>query len=334
MIQHSVPARVGLLGNPSDSYGGRTMSLAIAGMMATVSVYEDDAVRISGPHPSPFEFESISDFAQSIHRFGYGTGEQLLAATLRTFLDLAQSQHWDVPEGVAISFDTEVPRGVGLAGSSALVIALLRCLLELCDQTLDSNLLPALALSVETDQLGLFAGLQDRVIQTYGGLVAMDFHNLSTDARTGLVFGAYESLDVGGLPPLFLAYSPGAAEPSSVYHSVLRGLYESGDAPTVDRLHQLAGLVTRGKAALRWGGSGLAPLLEKNMALRASLAPLPESQMALVEAASALNLSCTFAGSGGAVVGVYSEGDQLESLREFLDDPESRVLPLEAFSYT
>ncbi len=333
MIQHSVPARVGLLGNPSDAYGGRTLSLAIAGMTATVSVSEDDLVRITGPRPSPFKFESISDFSRSIDRFGYGTGEQLLAATLRTFLNLAQSQKWSVPEGVAISFDTEIPRGVGLAGSSALVLAGLRCLLELCDQSLDSNLLPALALSVETDQLGLSAGLQDRVIQTYGGLVAMDFHNLSTDARTGLVFGAYESLDPSGLPPLFLAYSPGAAEPSSVYHSVLRALYESGDHPTLERLHHLAGLVTRGKAALRWGGNGLASLLEQDMALRASLAPVPEAQMALVELASALGLSCTFAGSGEAVVGVYSEDAELELLQNSLDDPESRVLPLEVFSY-
>lgn len=333
MIQYSVPARVGLLGNPSDAYGGRTMSMAVAGMMATVSVDEDDFVQISGPKPAPFGFESISEFSQSIDRFGYGTGEQLLAATLRTFLNLAQSQQWEVPDGVAISFKTEIPRGVGLAGSSALVIALLRCLLELCGQTLEINLLPALALSAETDQLGLSAGLQDRVIQTYGGLVAMDFHRLSTDARTGLVSGTYEPLDPSGLPPLFMAYSPGAAEPSSIYHSALQGLYESGDPPTLERLHQLAGLVTRGKAALRWGGNGLATLLEQNMALRASLAPVPESQMALVEAAAALGLSSTFAGSGGAVVGVYSEQAQLEALQDSLSDPDARVVPLEVFSY-
>ena len=34
---------------------------------------------------------------------------------------------------------------------------------------------PSLVLSVETDELGIVAGLQDRVIQVYEGLVYMDF---------------------------------------------------------------------------------------------------------------------------------------------------------------
>ena len=34
---------------------------------------------------------------------------------------------------------------------------------------------PEVILSIERDEIGISAGLQDRVIQTYGGLVHMDF---------------------------------------------------------------------------------------------------------------------------------------------------------------
>lgn len=253
VMQQSVPARVGILGNPSDGYGGRCLSMAVAGMLATVSVIEDDVVRISGPTPDPFEFSSLDEFVTFVDRYGYGTGEQLLAATLRTFLNLASSQGWAVPRGVDIAFSSTIPRGVGLAGSSTLVIALLKGLLQFTGHTLDERLLPSLALSAETDQLGIAAGLQDRVVQTLGGLVAMDFGELHTDPRTGLVYGRYEILDSAALPRMFLAFSAAAAAPSSTYHSVLRSRFEAANAVTVAGLHELAALVTQGKAALRWG---------------------------------------------------------------------------------
>ncbi len=325
---------MGLLGNPSDGYGGRTLALAIADLGATVSVIEDDAVRISGPRPDPFEFESVAEFSGFVDRYGYGTGEQLLAATLRTFVDLASSQGWALPSGVDISYNTRIPRGVGLAGSSALVIALLRCLLDLCEQTLDSELLPSLALSVEVDQLGISAGLQDRVVQSLGGLVAMDFGSFTTDARTGLLRGGYEALDPAGLPTLFVAYSLEAAEPSSQYHAVLRQRYDRGEPLTIAGLQELAGLVARGKAALRWGGAGFGDLLVRNMELRSSLAPVSDNQLALVDLANEFGLPSTFTGSGGAIVGVYEDGAQLDALAAAIPDPEAVVRPIEPFSYS
>jgi glucuronokinase len=306
--------------------------LAIDDMAATVSVAEDEVVRISGPRSDPFEFDSVNEFAWFVDRFGFGTGQQLLAATLRTFLDLARSQRWNVPAGVDIKFDTRIPRGVGLAGSSALVISLLRCLLDLCGQQLDERLLPAVALSAEVDQLGLTAGLQDRVVQTYGGLVAMDFGSPTTDARTGLVFGTYERLDPGSLPRLFLAFSLNAAQPSSNYHHVLRAKFDAGEPATLAGLHELAALVARGKAALRWG-EGLGPLMAHNMEIRSSLAPVSDAQMGLIESAQDCGLDATFTGSGGAIVGVFDDEADLARLAHRLDDPEAIVQEVRPFSY-
>ena len=59
------------------------------------------------------------------------------------------------------------------------------------------------ALSVETDELGITAGLQDRVVQVLQGCVLMDFDK-ELIRKTGN--GRYEKIDVSLLPPLFLAY--------------------------------------------------------------------------------------------------------------------------------
>ena len=74
----------------------------------------------------------------------------------------------------------------------------------------------SLALRVETDELGIPAGLQDRVIQSYEGLVSMDFAKHEMREDRGLTYGRYESLDAGLLKNCFVAYSQDAGEPTEV----------------------------------------------------------------------------------------------------------------------
>lgn len=59
------------------------------------------------------------------------------------------------------------------------------------------------ALRVETEELGITAGLQDRVAQVMEGCVLMDFNKEAVE-KTGN--GVYTRVDVSLLPPLFLAY--------------------------------------------------------------------------------------------------------------------------------
>lgn len=55
-------------------------------------------------------------------------------------------------------------------------------------------------MNIEKVELGISAGLQDRVIQTYGGVVHMDF-----SPQANPVF-PYTPLDASLLPELYLAY--------------------------------------------------------------------------------------------------------------------------------
>ena len=75
----------------------------------------------------------------------------------------------------SVRYSTTIPRAVGMAGSSAIIVATLRGLMEFYEVEIPLHVQPSLALSVETMELGIAAGLQDRVVQIYEGLVAMNF---------------------------------------------------------------------------------------------------------------------------------------------------------------
>src|SRR5205085_890501 len=107
----------------------------------------------------------------------------------------------------SIRYETTIPRQVGLAGSSAIIVATLRCLMEFYEIVIPLPAQPMFVLSVEKEELGISAGLQDRVIQVYEGLVSMDFGLEREELVDGFKAYAYERLDPALLPPLYLAYS-------------------------------------------------------------------------------------------------------------------------------
>ena len=105
-----------------------------------------------------------------------------------------------------LKYDTNVPRQVGLAGSSAIVTATLQCLMHFFNLTLSDlpkEVQPQFILEVEKSELHINAGLQDRVIQVYEGLVFMDF---SQELMSENGHGNYSYLKITDLPRFFLAY--------------------------------------------------------------------------------------------------------------------------------
>lgn len=331
MLSATAPARVGILGNPSDGYGGRTLSFAVDRFSATVELEPADDLEIVAADADQPRWASVAELIDRVDREGFGTGPQLLAATVRTFADVAASVEYRgfADHRFRLRYRTTIPRQVGLGGSSALVVATLKALCAHTGIEVPQPVLPSVALRVETEQLGITAGLQDRVVQTYGGLVAMNFAEMETDARFGVSHGEYRQHDTDRLPSLFLAYREQAAEPSDGYHRVLRQRYDAGDGTIRDTLRHLAGLVVEGEAALRWGDAErFGSLIAENMRLRRTLGPIPDSQLALIEAADACDAPATFAGSGGAIVGVYTDDGQLDRLGNLLDTMAGVVVPI------
>lgn len=321
-----------MLGNPSDGYGGRTLSLAVPQFAATVELEPADRLEIVAVDADLPRWDSVGELVDRVDRQGYGTGPQLLAATIRTFADVAASvEHPGFDrQGFLLRYRTSIPRQVGLGGSSALVVSTLRCLMELTGLEIPDPVLPSIALRVETEQLGITAGLQDRVIQSYGGLVAMNFGDMATDARFGVVHGDYRPLDQAKLPPLFLAYRVEASEPSDGYHRQLRQRFEAGDGAVRETLRSLAALVVEGEAALRWNDAErFSALIAENMRLRRLLGPIPSSQSELVELADSCEAPATFAGSGGAVVGAFRDEAHLATISAAMATVDAVVAPIE-----
>jgi galactokinase/mevalonate kinase-like predicted kinase len=317
-VHASAPARVALAGNPSDGFGGRTLSLALGNYRARVTVRESDEVEILPAPQDTNRFTSVDDLVTDVARDGYYGGLRLLTAAVKRLAQYCRQLGAEVGErGVSIQYDTRIPRGVGLGGSSAIVAAAIAGLMKLWHIDVEVELLPALILSVETDELGIPAGLQDRVAQVYGGLTFMDF-----DPRiVGDGGGRYESLETAQLPPLFVAHVLHAAEPSDVVHSELRQRFHSGERGVIEGMAELALLATKARdAVLARDPVGLGNAMDASFELRRSITVLDPRHIRMVETARELGAPANYAGSGGAIVGILRDDSHLAELGDALRD--------------
>lgn len=341
MIRYSTPARVSILGAPSDGYGGRTLALAVPAFAATVTLVPAEGVVIDQNDEDKSEWASLAQLVDHVDRYGYATGPQLLSAAVRTFVDVARSIDaadalgGSTADGFRLSYQSSIPRQTGLAGSSALVVSALRCLCSHTGLEIPDHLLASIALRVETEQLDSqpfldrTTGLQDAVVQALGGAVAMNFGAMEVDAKYGVAFGHYEAVETSLLPPLFLAYRKASAEPSTTYRGDLRARFESGESSVRDTMKSLAGLVAEGVASLRWGDhERFGVLVAQNTELRRGLGPPPAGQFELVDLADSLEAPATFAGWGDSVVGVYRDVEHLATLEAAYGHLEAEVVAL------
>ena len=307
IITERAHARAALAGNPSDGYGGKTISLAIGNYAATVVVYEWPELEII---PSPSEgvrFDSLADLSLDVERNGYYGALRLVKASIKRFQDYCLEHQVALPDrNFSIRYDTDVPRGVGMAGSSAIITATFRALMRFYNVEIPQPILPNWILSVEKSELGIQGGLQDRVAQVYGGLTYMDFDAAKT-ARDG--YGDYISLDASKLPPLYLAFQTELAEPSDIVHNDLRARYDAGDRGVHAAMDELARLVNA------------------NFDVRDRITKVAAGHKAMVMAARGAGASANFAGSGGAIIGTWSgDSGDFERLKGSLGALGCRVI--------
>lgn len=327
-------ARVGVMGNPSDGYGGKTLSVTIANFKAdcwlTPNSQEADARITLLPHPfsDPLHFGGIGHVSTLVSREGYSGGIRLMMAAVYRFSTLAASKGVKLSKrGFTLRYHTTVPRQVGLAGSSALVTAMVRALMRhygfgeeaVASQSLGlgRDTLPNFVLAIENEELGIVAGLQDRVVQAYEGAVHMDF---TPSLLKELGHGKYSRIPVNALPPLFLAY---AADPSDSgrIHAPVKQRWLAGDKEVVDGMNAIASLADDAFGLCTSRPYGSAPscteaesiagawarLMAANFDGRRKLfgdPALGKDNIRMIEIARETGASGKFPGSGGAILGV------------------------------
>lgn len=91
-------------------------------------------------------------------------------------------------------------------------------------------------LNIEKVELGISAGLQDRVIQTYGGLVHMNFSEPDLESP-------YTAVDPALLPDMYLAYD---AHAGACVHFVISSAF-----PFVLTYQQLLCIYTKPQVVIR-----------------------------------------------------------------------------------
>lgn len=309
----SVPARSALVGNPSDGFGGATIAFTLDELDATIQAEPALGVELEADGER-LEFANIAELAAAAADRGYPDGGPLallMAATRR----YAQRTDGLDDRGVRLAVvRSDIPPGVGLAGSSAIVIGALRVLGELFGNEIPRDDLPTFALACETEELGIPAGLQDRVVQTYGGLVFMDF---DPDLPG---WGRHEPLDRELLPSLFVAWLAGDETDSGEIHRAAHERFEAGDEVVAATMGEIAALAERALTPLTLGDSaGLGVLLDENFDLRRRIYDLDRSHVELIETARRLGAPANYTGSGGAIVGLFRDEEHLAELRKELD---------------
>ena len=317
-IRSRVFARAGLIGNPSDGYNGKTITIIVKNFCAQIVLHEWDRLEIIPGSSDESHFQSIHDLAQDVRLHGYYGGIRLIKAAINGFVAYCNDRKLTLPSrNFSLRYQTSIPRQVGMAGSSAIVVATLRALKSFYEIDIPKRVLPSLVLSIERDQLGIPAGLQDRVAQVYEGCVYMNFAKEAMKTEDGFIVGEYEDLPISSLPPLYVSYSVDCSEPTEVFHNNLRFRYDQGEQAVVSAMQHCAELTIRAKDALLGGHHELLPpLLDANFDVRRSICQLPKEQILMVETARSCGASANFAGSGGAIVGTYPNEAGFVKLKE------------------
>ena len=96
-------ARAGLLGNPSDGYHGKTISISVRDYFAEVVLYEWDAVEIVLADDDRAKFETVHDLARDVRLHGYYGGIRLIKATIKRFVEHCVARGLIRPSGTVTS---------------------------------------------------------------------------------------------------------------------------------------------------------------------------------------------------------------------------------------
>jgi len=309
--------RAGFLGNPSDGYFGKTMSFAFSDYCVDLTLTESAKMRFVPGEVDDATFDSPEKLVRDIRLYGYYGGIRMLKAVAKLFFEYCFEHGIQLENGnFTAEYRTNIPRLVGLSGSSAICSAMLKALMKFYSVEIPLEHTPTICLEAEKLELGINCGFQDRVIQMYNGLVFMDFEKSFVEANNR---GIYERLDPALLPNVYVAFDPNRAEESGKAHKKVKKLFEEKKPDILSAMSEFADIAQKGRDALVAGRKDLiADLVNANFDLRDRIFNVAELNRNMVMTARESGASAKFAGSGGAIVGTYEDEAQFAALKDKL----------------
>ncbi len=278
---------------------------------------------IAGPDVTE-QWRSLSEWQDDVGRHGIHGMQRIIGASLLTLVEHLRRIDPVAKErsGTTVSWRTDIPMSVGLAGSSALAVGTIDAVAACWGITLDRRVCAALALSAERDVLGIAAGWQDRIVQAFGRTVLVDASDMEDldGLSVPVVHPVTDADPTDGDPTdgqrrrirLVVGWRMDSAASSDDYHAPLRRDVRSLAAP----MAALAAVARSATASLERGDvTALGAAVDEGWRIRQACVPLRTDHAALVESVRACGVAATTPGSGGSVVAVCAADDTEASER-------------------
>lgn len=297
-IQCSAPGRAGIIGNPTDMYGGSVISCSIV-ERATVTLSSSDQLILETGSESCV-IESTEDLSIQGDHFD-------IAKAVLTGTDSADLR-------VHLTWESSIPFRAGLSGSTALLVSILTSILSYRNTLPSLYNLAELTRTIEYNNLGVFCGYQDAYMCTFGGLNYMDFRDKEFHQKYGTdPYGTIEPIKsyVPSLP--FVLINTGGERVSGAIHSPLRDRWLAGEPEVVDAYIAIGKLAREGKKALlneNW--IDLGRLMNENHHISRALGgSSPEDDRMIQLALDNGALGAKLAGSGGTIIILHTDPEAM-----------------------
>ena len=305
MIVSTAPGRCGILGNPTDMYGGSVISCSTR-ERARCEIKGANSLIVEADNGDRQTIERDSDLEPR--------GDQLdLAKAVLKGLGVTPGTH-----RFHLHTSTDIPMQAGLSGSTALVGAVYGAVaLQLGRAPGHAYEVAEAIRRIEYEIMGVVCGFQDQHMAVFGGLNYMDFRDKGSHiAPDSQPFATVEPLaDRVPRPlPIILAHT-GVKHHSGAVHKSVRERWLEGD-PAVrggyDRVQSLARYGKRNLLAGDW--NAVAAAMNENQRIQQELGASGEACDHLIEVAlanGALAGKLAGAGHGGTILALTFEPERV-----------------------
>jgi len=290
-IVATAPGRAGIIGNPTDGYGGSVLSSTLA-ERARVVIEDSSEFRVQVGELATV-FRTPKDYLLKKDRF------DVVRAVMQYFgkTDLKLS----------IKVSTDVPVQGGLSGSTAILASLVAALLRMWGRDASRYHLAEMLRIIELNYLKIHCGYQDHYMTAFGGVNFMDFREKQNYRRLAdEIYATVEPLapHVKELP--FLLAHSGIKHVSGAVHLPIRERWLEGEKLVVEGYERIALLARQGKRALierDW--ETLANLMSENHRIQHEISHVGDRNLDMMNAAlenGALAAKLAGAGGGGTII--------------------------------
>lgn len=325
IIETNSYPRAAVIGNPSDGYFGKTIAFVFSNFTANVQLYQTPELEIKPQRLDVSSYKNMQALVEDIDYAGYYGGMRLLKGMIKVFYEYCKINNIHLSsKNFTIQYNSNIPLRLGLAGSSAILTACLKAICLFYEIYIEPATFANLVLSVENNELGISAGLQDRVAQAFEKPVFMDF-NKKTMKKQG--YGDYQVLKNTSFPNFYIAFRKNLSEGTEVVHNNLKARFDIGEKKVLQAMSRWGEITEEFKIALEKNDIELMnKLINENFDLRHSLIPISKGNIDMIELARSAGASAKFTGSGGALIGIYENEIMFSKLKNILNSNDIEVI--------